>query len=92
MNKCLKIVLTVDVKEGFLQSFIQHHARQFELEGTAQLIAQDKLRVVVCGEKEQVDNFIDIIHRESTTSGITDIEIEPHIKDKDYRGVFRVIE
>ncbi len=92
MNKCLKILLTLEMKEGFLQSFIQHHARLFDLEGTAQLMGQDKLRVVVCGEKERVDNFIDVIHKESIPSGITDIEIEPYIKDKDYRGVFRVIE
>lgn len=92
MNKCLKILLTLEMKEGFLQSFIQHHARLFDLEGTAQLIASDKLKVVVCGKKELVDNFIDVLHKESPSSGITEIEIEPYIKDKDYRGVFRVIE
>ncbi|MBA2306536.1 acylphosphatase [Candidatus Dependentiae bacterium] len=92
MNKCLKIQLTLEMKEGFLQSFIQHNARLFDLEGTAQFTSPDKLRVVVCGEKDLVDNFIDIIHKESLPSGITDIEIEPYIKDKDYRGVFRVIE
>ncbi|MBA3751445.1 acylphosphatase [Candidatus Dependentiae bacterium] len=92
MNKCLKILLTLDIKEGFLQSFIQHHARTYDLEGMAQLMGQDKLKIVVCGEKEQVDSFIDILHKESTNAGIADIEIEPYIKDKDYRGVFRVIE
>jgi acylphosphatase len=85
-------MLTVEVKEGFLQNVIQHHARGFDLEGIVQPVGNDKVKIVVCGEKEQVDSFIDTLHKESTQADIHDIEIEPHVKDKDYRGVFRVIE
>jgi acylphosphatase len=92
MNKCLKITLTVEIKQGFLQETIQKNARAYELEGMVQQIAEDKVKIIVCGEKEQVDHFVDALHKESLAAGIKDIEIEPHVKDKDYRGVFRVIE
>lgn len=92
MNKCLKITLTLDPKEGFLQNVIQQNARKFELEGIVQALSSDKVKIIVCGEKEQVDFFVDSIHKESVETTIKDIEIEPYIKDRDYRGVFRVIE
>lgn len=92
MNKCLKITLTLDPKEGFMQNVIQQNARKFELEGIVQALSSDKVKIIVCGEKEQVDFFVDSIHKESVQTTIKDIEIEPYIKDRDYRGVFRVIE
>jgi acylphosphatase len=92
MNKCLRITLTVEPKAAFLQNVVQKYARKFELEGLAQPMGSDKVRIIVCGEKELVDDFIDIIHKESPKADVQDIEIEPFLKDKDYRGVFRVIE
>ncbi len=92
MNKCLKITFSMKPKEGFLHTVIQHHARTYELEGMVQALSSDKAKIIVCGEKEQVDLFVDALHKESVKAPIADIEIEPHVKDKDYRGVFRVIE
>jgi len=91
MNKCLKITLTLKPTEGFLQNVIQQNARNFGLEGIVQPFGDDKVKIIVCGEKEKVDYFVDSIHKESVQA-VTDIEIEPYIKDRDYRGVFRVIE
>lgn len=91
MNKCLKITLTVEPKEGLFNA-IQKHARTAELEGVVQAISADKVRIVICGDKEHVDTFVDALHKESAKQPIKDIEIEPYVKDKDYRGVFRVIE
>ena len=92
MNKCLKITLTIDPVEGFLQDVIQQNARKYKLEGIVQTLSQDKVKIIVCGDKEQVDYFVDTIHKETDQSAIKDIEIEPYSKDRDYRGVFRVIE
>jgi acylphosphatase len=92
MNKCLKITLTVEPKNGFLHNVIQKYARKFGLEGLAQALGKDKIKIIVCGERDHVDHFVDIIHKESPKENIEDIEIEPFLKDKDYRGVFRVIE
>lgn len=93
MKKCVKITFGLDVPEGFLQSAIQKHARSCSLEGTAQLIMSEQvIRVVVCGEKDSVDDFLDLMHKEFSKVKINDFEIEPFLKDKDYRGVFRIIE
>lgn len=92
MNKCLKITIKVGPKQGFIQNIVLKNARKFGLEGLAQPVGEDKVRIIVCGDKEQVDSFVDIIHKESSKDKVEDIEIEPHLKDKDYRGVFRVIE
>ena len=92
MNKCLKIMLNVSLKEGFMQNIVQKFARKFELEGFVQVWAQDQVKIIVCGEKGQVDSFVDLLHKESHKAHIENIEIEPFLKDKDYRGVFRVIE
>ena len=91
MNKCLRITLEGEVPEGFLRSFIQKHARELELEGTAQVI-DGSVRVVVCGTVERVDDFLDVLHKGSSAYRPQDVEVEPFLKDKDYRGVFRVIE
>jgi acylphosphatase len=88
MNKCLKITLTVDHKESSLTSLVQAKARTCDLEGVVQSVNGSQLRIIVCGTKENVDAFIELLQKEP----IQDVEIEPFVKDKDYRGVFRVIE
>ena len=88
MNKCLKITVTVERMEGFLHTVVQRHARACGLEGMVQCVGDDQILIIACGKKEKVDSFVDLLQKES----ITDVEIEPFIKDKDYRGVFRVIE
>jgi acylphosphatase len=92
MNKCLKITLQMDFKENFLKDVIQKNARQYNLEGFCQVMEKKSLKIIVCGEKDNIDGFIDILHKETAKANVEDIEIEPFIKDKDYRGVFRVIE
>ena len=92
MNKCLRIVFTADVSSDFLRSFIQKHARKMSIEGTAQVVALQKIRIIACGTKDNVEAFLDIIHQGSASCTPENIEVEPFVKDKDYRGVFRVIE
>ncbi len=93
MNKCLKITFENDMPEGFLRTFIQKHARKLEIEGTAQIIGpEDRVRVIVCGDRDKIDAYLDVLHKGSAAYQPEDIEVEPFLKDKDYRGVFRVIE
>ncbi len=92
MNKCLRITFTADVSSDFLRSFVQKHARKIHIEGTAQLVGLQKIRIIACGTKDNVDAFLDVIHKGSAACIPEDIEVESFIKDKDYRGVFRVIE
>jgi len=93
MYKCLKVTFSANFPEGFLSDFVQKHAKNLNLEGTVQVMSMNnKVRVVVCGPKDDVDQFIDLLHKGTPKYSPEDIEIEAYAKDKDYRGVFRVIE
>ncbi len=93
MNKCLKITFEADMPEGYLQDFFQKHAKKLKLEGIAQITSgKEQVKIVVCGDKDLVDEFVDFVHKAGADMKIENLEIEPFIKDKDYRGVFRVIE
>ncbi len=93
MNKCLKIIFSAgDLPKDFLPSFIQKNAKKLNLEGTVQIVDRDKVKIVACGAKEAIDKFLDVLHKGSSTVHLEDIEVEPFIRDKDYRNVFRVIE
>jgi len=93
MNKCLRVVFDSNVSDGFLHDVVQKNAKKLQLEGTVQHIAADnKIRIIVCGDKDGVDKFIDALHKGAGKASLDSIEIEPFLKDKDYRGVFRVIE
>ncbi len=93
MNKCLRITFVANFPEGFLNTFIQKHAKKLNIEGMVQVISPEKrVRIIACGLKEDVDSFLDVLHKGSPVCELEDIEIEPFLKDKDYRGVFRVIE
>lgn len=94
MNKCLRIALTADSSNDFLYAFIQKHARKLGLEGMAQMIdpKNNQIRITVCGQAVDLDHFIDLIHKEATKFDLHSMEVEPFLKDKDYRSVFRVID
>ena len=93
MNKCLKINFASDYPTGFLQKFVQKHARDLGLEGLAQVVPVERsTMVLVCGPKEDVDVFVDILHKGTKEVQLKEISVEPFLKVKDYRGVFRVLE
>jgi len=94
MKKCLKIILEVqNIPKDFLKKSIQKKASTLKVEGTAQLLADSTLlRIIACGKKDDVDAFLDILHKEIAMLEVDDMQVEPFLKEKDYRGVFRVIE
>lgn len=93
MNKCVKIVFLIKGTAQVAFNFIQKEARKFNLEGMVQIEGDDaEGNLIACGDKEAVDEFVDILHKGTKGCSIEDIQIEPFLKDKDYRGVFRVIE
>lgn len=92
MKKCLKIAIRMP-HLGQLMGELQKKGSKLGIEGTVQFVASEQeLKVIVCGDKELVDQFVDMVHKEAALAGITDINIEPFVKTKDYRGAFRVIE
>jgi acylphosphatase len=92
MKKCVKIVFSMPTSEQFLHA-VQKNARKLGVEGTlAVLPAERVVRIIAHGDKEQVDTFFDALHKEGAQAGIHDITAEPMLKERDYRGVFRIIE
>jgi acylphosphatase len=91
MSQCLNITLTSDDPKKVMP-VIQKKARASNLEGTAQVTAPSQVTVMVCGQKETINEFVDFLHKEAAKKTIANIEIVPFIKTKDYRGVFRIIE
>ena len=92
MNKCLKITFNAaGLSLRFLRLFIQKHARTLRIEGTAQIIASQTAQVIACGSKDDVNLFVDEIYKGSSDCAPENIETEPFVKRKDYRGVFRII-
>lgn len=92
MKKCLKIAIRMP-HIAKLMAELQKKGTKLGVEGTVQFVASEQeLKVIVCGDKELVDQFVDMVHKEAALEGVSDINIEPFVKTKDYRGAFRVIE
>lgn len=92
MYKCLKITFTAELPKGFLQKAIQGNAKKLNVEGVAQLLMDNFVRIIVCGSMDQVDSFLDYLYKEINSVQPNEFQIEPFLKDKDYRGVFRILE
>ncbi|MCK5632304.1 acylphosphatase [bacterium] len=92
MSLCIKITCDVAKQDGFLRKFILKLAQKIGVEGIGQVVEGNNIRIIVCGQKELVDDFIDGVHAGSSKYEIDNIALEPFIRGRDYRGVFRVIE
>jgi acylphosphatase len=91
MAQCLKISFICDLPKTFLHTNVQKNAKKLGLEGMVQM-DNSNIVIVICGFKESIDQFVDLLHKEIMEKCAENIEIEPFIKEKDYRGVFRIIE
>jgi len=80
------------IPDNFLEEKLRKGAQSFFLEGTVQVVMPNIVKIMVCGNKNAIENFIDFLHQESADYLVGFIEVEPFIKQKDYRGVFRIIE
>lgn len=92
MNKCLSVTLTLKSYDDDLISFIQRSAKRLKVEGTLQAVDKKTLKLVACGKSEEVDKFMDSVYSGNKSTKPSAVEVEPFLRDKDYRGVFRVIE
>jgi len=92
MKKCLKITLRAKVVGGSFRDAIQTAARKLGVEGTVQLAEPNELIIIACGSKENIDLFLDTIHEGFGANIPEDVQVEPFLKEKDYRGIFRILE
>lgn len=93
MNQCLHVTFFLDGPKEILP-VIQKKARELCIEGTLCVGngQENHVKVVLCGSPDSIENFLDLLHAEVAKNTITELEIEPFIKEKDFRGVFRIIE
>jgi acylphosphatase len=93
MAQCLKIHCSSALADGdMLFEFIQKKAQQCGVEGLVQPVENLRIRIIVCGEKDDIEDFIEELHKGSPKiPELIDFEMEPFLKDRDYRGVFRIV-
>lgn len=92
MKQCLRVTLYVQAYNQALNDSIQKAAKKAGIEGTVQKVNEKEITVFACGTKMHVDDFLDTLHQKVATKELDFLEIEPFLKDRDFRGVFRVIE
>lgn len=91
MNKCVKIRIERVVHDAKALDSVIKNARTLHIEGSVQYVEDEGVRILACGSRDAVESFVDFIHR-TFNDPATDIFVEPFLKDRDYRGVFRIIE
>ena len=92
MKKCLRLLITAEFSKDVLENFIQKNAKKLGLEGTGQKVANNQILIAVCGTGDALDQFMDVLHKGSSSFSLQDLIVDPFLKDKDYREVFRIIE
>lgn len=90
MNKCILVLVVGNLSEP-LQDFLKTEADKKRIEGTVQADEAGRIRMVICGAKDMIDQFIDKIYAQSSHYELGEIDIEPFFKHKDFRGVFRIV-
>lgn len=92
MNQCIRITFQVESAKDVLHSQVQKKAKALGLEGMAQAVDTNQVKIIACGSKEAIELFIDFLHEQAAHSDLKNIEIEPMLKERDFRGAFRIIE
>lgn len=92
MKKCLKITISAHAPDS-LMADLQKKGTKLEIEGSLQhVVAENEIRVIACGNKDAVDQLVDYMHKLAAQAELSNVNIEPFVKTKDYRGAFRIIE
>lgn len=92
MKKCIKIIFEVEKAQHVLETFIVQQAQLYKVEGIGQQVKQGILQIYVCGQEEQVDEFIDSLYVGNQYVQLQNVKIETCATDRSYRGVFRIVE
>lgn len=92
MSQCMRINLVIKGEKSHIQELLKKYAHEFKLEGLLQSPDDQAVKVVACGGSGEIEAFMVAINKEFAKDNLNISEIEPFLKDRDYRGVFRVIE
>jgi len=92
MYKCVK--LQVICSKNYPQElipFVEQAAKKSAIEGSLVVKAPQLIEILAAGTKQSVDAFIEQVESSVGQYSDVELEIEPAFKERDYRGVFRVI-
>ncbi len=92
MKKCIKIQFYTTKPQDFLKHVLPHGIKNFKVEGFAQALDVKTVQIFICAEQEELDKVLDLIYENIDRYTLENIEVEPFLKDRDFRGVFRVVE
>ncbi len=92
MRQCIKIKVVGNVQMASYREYVRKNAQRYDIEGTVQN-AEDKQSVIILasGVAEKLDEFIDALYKGTSESKVDEVQVEPMIKEKDFRSVFRII-
>jgi len=91
MKQNVKIKIIGKVQGVGYREFVQKQAKRLEIEGTIQNLADKSVMIYASGQAEKLDSFIDYLYKGTGKSKIQDIEVEPLLAEKIFRGVFRIL-
>lgn len=93
MIKCLRITIPVSPPHNpeLISSVVQKQAHQWGIEGVSQKTATG-IVIIACGQIDPLEEFLDQLYAESVRHEWGELIIEPILRDRDYRGVFRLLE
>jgi hypothetical protein len=92
MYKCIKISVTcIPLHTKIVRQELEQQARILAIEGVMHH-REGGYDITIAGTKEQIDIFVDRISQCMHERLVHDFEVEAALKERDYRGVFRIIE
>jgi len=92
MKKCLKILVVGKVQDPTFKVHVQKNAGQLGLEGILQNGEDQNVVIFVRGGNSDLDVFVDDLYKDAPKHKIQNIISEPFTQEKEFRGVFRIIE
>lgn len=91
MNRCLKMTVKMAKWEHAWSTEVQKHAQKLQIEGLMQIIDGAQINIMACGKDVNLDDFIDYLYDFLLSVNAQIEELEPFIKERDFRGIFRII-
>ncbi len=92
MKQCMQIVISIKKQHAAFEEHMKAMAQECHIEGVMQFLSKTSLKVIACGTKEYIEQFIDGLHQKKIVDLFGDLAIEPIFTEKDFRGVFRIIQ
>lgn len=92
MKQCLKLIVQGKVQGVKFRAFVQAQAQSLGIEGVVQNSEDGSVLILASGDPEHLDQLIDMLYKGCPGAEVSNVLAEPFMKEKDFRGVFRVLE